>query len=82
MIPRIYDREENTGRVIPKPDGSLRLLCGVEANICSTNGELDLEERYLQKMDYALASIHPLPLLREAARRIHWHLSELFRILM
>ena len=59
VIPRIYDREENTGRVIPKPDGSLRLLCGVEANICSTNGELDLEERYLQKMDYALASIHP-----------------------
>ena len=52
VIPRIYDREENTGRVIPKPDGSLRLLCGVEANICSTNGELDLEERYLQKMDY------------------------------
>ena len=45
VIPRIYDREENTGRVIPKPDGSLRLLCGVEANICSTNGELDLEER-------------------------------------
>ena len=59
VIPRIYDREENTGRGIPKPDGSLRLLCGVEANICSTNGELDLEERYLQKMDYALASIHP-----------------------
>lgn len=51
VIPRIYDREENTGRVIPKPDGSLRLLCGVEANICSTNGELDLEERYLQKME-------------------------------
>ena len=50
VIPRIYDREENTGRVIPKPDGSLRLLCGVEANICSTNGELDLEERYLQKI--------------------------------
>ena len=25
----------------------------------STNGELNLEERYLQKMDYALASIHP-----------------------
>ena len=59
VIPRIYDREENTGRVIPKPDGSLRLLCGVEANICSTNGKLDLEEHYLQKMDYALASIHP-----------------------
>ncbi len=38
--------------MIPMTDGSLRLLCGVEANICSTNGELDLEERYLQKMDY------------------------------
>ena len=55
VIPRIYDREENTGRVIPKPDGSLRLL---------------------------LPAFIPLPLLREAARRIHWHLSELFRILM
>ena len=64
VIPRIYDREENTGRVIPKPDGSLRLLCGVEANICSTNGELDLEERYLQKMDYALASIHQNPYVK------------------
>ena len=59
VIPRVYDREETTGRVIPKADGSLRLLCGVEANICDSNGTLDLDEHYMQAMDYALASIHP-----------------------
>ena len=59
VIPREYDREEISGRVVPVTGGRLHLLCGVEANICDTDGKLDLEERYLQKMDYALASIHP-----------------------
>ena len=59
VIPREYDREEVSGRVVPVTGGRLHLLCGVEANICDTDGKLDLEERYLQKMDYALASIHP-----------------------
>ena len=59
VIPREYDREELSGRVVPVTGGRLHLLCGVEANICDADGKLDLEERYLQKMDYALASIHP-----------------------
>ena len=59
VIPREYDLTEGSGRAVPREGGALRLLCGVEANICDTDGRLDLEETYLQRMDYALASIHP-----------------------
>ena len=43
VIPREYDREEVSGRVVPVTGGRLYLLCGVEANICDTDGKLDLE---------------------------------------
>ena len=33
VIPREYDREEVSGRVVPVTGGRLHLLCGVEANI-------------------------------------------------
>ena len=38
VIPREYDREEVSGRVVPVTGGRLHLLCGVEANICDTDG--------------------------------------------
>ena len=59
VIPREYDREEKTGRVIPQAGGRLRLFCGVEANIRDIDGTLDLDEARMQGMDYAIASIHP-----------------------
>ena len=40
VIPREYDREEVSGRVVPVTGGRLHLLCGVEANICDTDGKL------------------------------------------
>ena len=59
VIPREYDLSEITGRAEPKAGGGLRLLCGVEVNVCDTVGTLDLSEHYLQKVDYAIASLHP-----------------------
>lgn len=45
-------------RCIPRQHGELRLLCGVEANIMDWEGELDIEEWLLQRMDYVIASMH------------------------
>lgn len=47
-------------RCIPRKYGDLQLLCGVEANICDYEGNLDLEESLLQKMDYVIASLHTM----------------------
>jgi len=47
-------------RCIPRMYGDLQLLCGVEANICDYEGNLDLEESLLQKMDYVIASMHTM----------------------
>lgn len=45
-------------KCIPREYGSLRLLCGVEANIVDYNGTLDVEEKMLAKMEYVIASMH------------------------
>lgn len=45
-------------KVIPRQYGNLRLYCGAEANILDDNGRLDLNENYLKKMDYVIASMH------------------------
>lgn len=46
-------------KCIPRVHGDLRLLCGIEANICDDAGGFDLEENLLRKMDYVIASMHP-----------------------
>ena len=58
VIPREYDYLDNTDKIMPVEGGRLRLLCGVEANISDMDGTLDLEEHYLKKLDYAIASLH------------------------
>lgn len=45
-------------KCIPREHGSLRLFCGVEANIMDYEGSLDLEQSLLEKMDYVIASMH------------------------
>lgn len=45
-------------KCLPRQYGDLRLFCGAEANIMNYDGELDLEERLLAKMDYVIASMH------------------------
>lgn len=43
---------------IPREYGELRLLCGAEVNIMDFDGNLDLEEWCLERLDYAIASMH------------------------
>lgn len=45
-------------RVIPRQYGSLRLYCGVEADIMDYEGTLDMNEDDLAQMDYVIASMH------------------------
>lgn len=47
-------------KCIPRQYGDLRLLCGVEANILDYDGHLDLAEGLLKRMDYVIASLHPV----------------------
>lgn len=45
------------------------VLFGVELNILDKEGHIDLAERHLKKVDYAIASLHPscIPFMNEAA---------------
>lgn len=45
-------------KVIPRDLYGLHLLMGCELNILDYEGHVDLNEHYLQKVDYAIASIH------------------------
>lgn len=45
-------------RVIPKEIYGVRVLIGVELNIRDYDGNVDLKPNQLQKLDYAVASIH------------------------
>lgn len=45
-------------KCIPRQYGSLRLVCGVEANIMDYEGHLDIDENTLNKVDYCIASMH------------------------
>jgi len=45
-------------KVIPRHLFGIRLLMGCELNILDYQGNVDLSEDYLRKMDYAIASIH------------------------
>lgn len=47
-------------KCIPREHGELRLFCGVEANVLDYEGHLDLEEGILKRMDYVIASLHPV----------------------
>ncbi|MGL4402398.1 MAG: phosphatase [Fusobacteriaceae bacterium] len=46
-------------KVIPKRINGVRILKGCEVNIINFNGEIDLPERELSAIDYAIASLHP-----------------------
>ncbi len=45
-------------RCIPRQYGELTLFCGAEANIMDFEGNLDLGEKHLKKLDYVIASMH------------------------
>lgn len=43
---------------IPRVIDGLTVLKGVEANIVGPNGELDLADKYLKRLDYVMAGFH------------------------
>lgn len=45
-------------RIMPDYIDGIEILCGVEANILSTSGELDLEDKLLAKLDIVIAGFH------------------------
>lgn len=46
-------------RILPKRINGVRILKGCEVNIINFDGEVDLPERELSMIDYAIASLHP-----------------------
>ena len=44
--------------VIPSKVGDLRILRGIEANIIDYDGNIDVEEDVMNKLDYIIASFH------------------------
>ena len=44
--------------VVPRQMYGIRLLMGCEVNILDTNGSLDLNDEYLDRLDIAIAGIH------------------------
>lgn len=45
-------------RVLPEQINGVTVLRGIEANIMDTEGQVDLEEAYLRKLDWVIASFH------------------------
>lgn len=45
-------------RELPEYINKVRLLKGIEANICDSNGTLDIEDGYLKNLEFVLASMH------------------------
>ncbi|MDL2301744.1 phosphatase [Lachnospiraceae bacterium OttesenSCG-928-D06] len=45
-------------RCIPRKYGELTLFCGAEANIIDFDGNIDLPEDTLKRIDYCIASMH------------------------
>lgn len=48
---------ENT-KILPRERWGIRTFFGVEVNILNSNGEVDLQEEFLKKMDFVIASVH------------------------
>lgn len=47
-------------KVVPRKHGSLELLMGIESDIIDHNGTLCISERTQQRLEYIIASMHPL----------------------
>lgn len=45
-------------KVIPKEIHGMKILCGAEVNIYNREGHFDMSEKYCQRMDYIIASLH------------------------
>lgn len=45
-------------RVIPRESDGVKIVMGVELNIIDYSGSTDLAEKFLRRIDYAIASLH------------------------
>lgn len=45
-------------RVLPEKIDNVIIMKGIEANIINYSGEIDLEEKYLKRLDFVIASFH------------------------
>jgi len=45
--------------VIPREINGIKIKMGVELNILDYDGRVDLDKFYLERLDYAIASLHP-----------------------
>ncbi|TQQ84367.1 phosphatase [Peptacetobacter hominis] len=45
-------------KVVPDEIDGVRILNGIEANIYNINGDIDVDEKLYQKLDYIIASLH------------------------
>ena len=52
--------------ILPKYLKGVRLLAGIEANICDYNGNLDVEPGLQQQLDWVVASLHTITIEGEA----------------
>lgn len=55
-------------RAVPREIMGVRIFTGVEANIMDMDGNLDMDEQALGKMDYVIASFH-VPCVRPGTRQ-------------
>ncbi len=55
-------------KILDRSAYDVPVLFGVELNILDKEGHIDLAERHLQELDYAIASLHPpcIPFMSEA----------------
>lgn len=53
--------------MLPKYMNGVRLLGGIEANICDYEGNLDVEPRLLSSLDWIVASMHTITIDGEAS---------------
>jgi len=47
-------------RVVPEEIYGVRILKGIEANIIKYDGTIDLEDKYLKRLEFVMASFHDL----------------------
>ena len=68
---------------VPREISGLQLRMGAELNIIDYDGNVDLDKFYLEKMDYAIASLHPsVHTVLELLKKIQMQFSDQWKILM
>lgn len=72
--PHVFDKIREEARRWEREGGRVRVLVGVEANVVSLDGRLDLPDAVLQRLDYVMAGLHvPVkPLSWRDAARFTW----------